>query len=68
MGESNQEQRKGERRFSWEQYEMLLRCSEKGEVGIKKWNEWREANPEEDGCDCKANTGVCNPTKRGVKY
>lgn len=30
------------------QYERLKRCSEKGEEGIKEWNEWRKQNPTED--------------------
>lgn len=33
---------KKERRFSQEQYEMLLRCSEK--ENMMKWNDWRKAN------------------------
>jgi Ion channel/Pentapeptide repeats (8 copies) len=37
---------KPERRFSQEQYDMLLRCSE--EQDITEWNEWREANPGEE--------------------
>jgi len=28
-------------RCDLDQYEMLKRCSEKGEEGIKEWNEWR---------------------------
>jgi len=31
-----------ERRFSQEQYDFLKECSEKGEEGIKEWNEWRK--------------------------
>lgn len=37
---------KTERRFSQEQYDMLLRCSAKKDM--TEWNKWREANPEED--------------------
>jgi hypothetical protein len=33
-----------ERRFSQEQYDMLLRCS--GKKDLTEWNEWREKNPE----------------------
>ncbi len=43
---SQPQQPEGERRFSQEQYEMLLRCSEK--KGIKEWNEWRKYNPDEN--------------------
>ena len=33
-----------EPRFSREQYDMLLRCSENGKEGITEWNKWRKAN------------------------
>ena len=46
QGKSKQQQRKGERRFSQEQYDMLLRCSEKKD--ISEWNHWRQNNPEEE--------------------
>lgn len=39
-----------ERRFSQKQYDFLKECSEKGEEGIKEWNEWREQNPADDIC------------------
>jgi uncharacterized protein YjbI with pentapeptide repeats len=32
-------------RFSQEQYDMLMRCSEKND--ITEWNEWREKNPDQ---------------------
>ncbi len=44
--EQQQERPKGERRFSQEQYDMLLRCSEKKD--ISEWNQWREDNPREE--------------------
>lgn len=34
---------KEEMKFSQEQYEMLLRCSEKKD--FTEWNEWRKNNP-----------------------
>ncbi len=37
---------KNELKFSQEQYDMLLRCSEKKD--LSEWNNWREANPEEE--------------------
>jgi len=40
------EDKKGERRFSQEQYEMLLRCSEKKDM--TEWNKWREEQPDEE--------------------
>jgi len=56
------------RRFSREQYEMLLRCSERGDV--REWNEWRKAHPEEEvlleGADFrKANLKGVDFRKRG---
>jgi len=41
-----QEQPKAEPKFSQEQYEMLLRCSEKKD--ITEWNEWRKQSGRED--------------------
>ena len=35
-------------RFDQWQYDFLRQCSEKGEEGIKEWNEWRKQNPEDD--------------------
>jgi len=46
--ESKNEKPKEERRFSPEQYEFLKECSEKGEEGIKEWNEWRKKHHDED--------------------
>ena len=43
---SQKEEPKEHRKFSQEQYEMLLRCSEKADM--REWNEWREANPGEE--------------------
>lgn len=37
---SEQEQQKEEQKFSKEQYEMLIRCSEKEDM--TEWNKWRE--------------------------
>lgn len=50
MTKSNsQDENKNERpRFSQEQYDFLKRCSEKGEEGIKEWNEWRKKHAKED--------------------
>ena len=45
MSENDNGGKKAERRFSQEQYEMLLRCSEKKD--ISEWNEWREDHPDE---------------------
>jgi len=62
MKQSDQEEGKPKRRFSEEQYQMLLRCSKKKDM--TEWNEWRKTRlpRPEDGCDCKANPDVCNPT------
>ncbi len=35
-------------RFDPDQYEFLKECSEKGEEGIKEWNEWRKKNANKD--------------------
>lgn len=40
--ESKNEKPKEKRRIDPEQYKFLKECSEKGEEGIKEWNEWRE--------------------------
>ncbi len=45
---SKKENVEGEQRFSQEQYDMLLRCSEKGHEGIKEWNEWVNKHESED--------------------
>jgi len=42
---SQKEEPKEDRRFSQKQYEMLLRCSEEGDMS--EWSEWRKANPSE---------------------
>ena len=46
MKQSDREENKPKQRFSEEQYQMLLRCSEKED--ITEWNEWRVNNPEKD--------------------
>jgi hypothetical protein len=46
MGEADKRKEKAGRRFSQEQYDMLLRCSERKDM--TEWNEWRKANPDED--------------------
>jgi len=48
MGESKpkSEEPEKKRRFSQEQYDMLLRCSQKKDV--TEWNEWRKENPDEN--------------------
>lgn len=46
MSKSNEKEEKPKRRFSEEQYEMLLRCSEKKD--IKEWEKWRDENLFED--------------------
>lgn len=37
---ANPQDPKGERRFSQEQYDMLLRCSQKKDM--TEWNQWRQ--------------------------
>lgn len=44
--EAKKEKAKEERRFSQEQYEILLRCSEKKD--ITEWNKWRKQNSRKD--------------------
>lgn len=46
MVESDKKQEKAKRKFSEEQYQMLLRCSEKKDM--TEWKEWRKNNPAED--------------------
>ena len=46
MGEADKKEDKKERRFSQEQYDMLLRCSEKKDM--TEWNEWRKEHPDKD--------------------
>ncbi len=46
MSGSNNEGKKKERRFSQEQYDMLLCCSKAGD--ITEWNEWRKEHPDEE--------------------
>jgi uncharacterized protein YjbI with pentapeptide repeats len=50
MGKSKSKEEKPEkeRRFSEEQYQMLLLCSERGDKGIAEWNQWRKENPKEE--------------------
>ena len=43
---SNRDEQRKNRRFSQEQYDMLLRCSEKKDM--TEWNEWRAENPNEE--------------------
>jgi len=43
--ESQEEPPKNERQFNQEQYDMLMRCSEKEDM--TEWNEWRKKNPKE---------------------
>lgn len=40
------EEKKKEPKFSQEQYEMLMRCSEKRDM--REWNDWRDKNPNEE--------------------
>ncbi len=35
-------------KFNQQQYDMLIKCSEKGSEGIAEWNKWREENPDEE--------------------
>lgn len=42
--ESKKEKQEKERMFSKEQYEILMRCSEKKDVA--EWNKWRKKNPD----------------------
>jgi len=46
MKQSGREENKPKRRFSEEQYQMLLRCS--GAKNMTEWNEWRVNNPKKD--------------------
>jgi len=46
--ESKNEKLKEGRRLSEGQYDFLKQCSEKGEEGIKEWNEWREENEDQE--------------------
>lgn len=46
-GESNKAEQ-AERHFDQWQYDFLKQCSEKGDEGIKEWNEWRRQNPLQD--------------------
>jgi uncharacterized protein YjbI with pentapeptide repeats len=46
MSKGDQDQGKLERRFSQEQYEMLLRCSAKKDT--TEWNEWRKQSGRKD--------------------
>jgi len=50
MDESKPKENKpqDQRRFSQEQYDFLKQCSEEGDEGIKKWNEWRKARLDMD--------------------
>ena len=45
MPENNSQEEKP-RRFNKEQYDILLRCSEKKD--ITEWNKWRKANQREE--------------------
>ena len=45
-----------ERKYSEEQYQMLLRCSEKKDV--TEWNEWRKDNPNEEILLCGVELGL----------
>jgi hypothetical protein len=44
--ESRSSKNTEKRRFSQEQYDMLIRCSEKKDMS--EWNDWRQQNPETD--------------------
>jgi uncharacterized protein YjbI with pentapeptide repeats len=46
MNEINENQSKPESRLDVEQYEMLLRCSQKKDT--IEWNQWRKQNPRKD--------------------
>lgn len=46
MTNQNSNSKDGQRRFSQEQYEMLLRCS--GKKDMIEWNEWREENEDKE--------------------
>jgi len=48
MGKSGEKQDKVELRFSQEQHDMLMRCSQK--KSMTEWNEWRKKNPDKDVC------------------
>jgi uncharacterized protein YjbI with pentapeptide repeats len=44
-GQSESQEKQPGRRFSQEQYDMLIRCSEK--KGMTEWNDWRRKHPNE---------------------
>jgi len=46
MGEFDQKEDKPERRFSQQQYQMLLHCSQKRDM--TEWNEWRKQSGRRD--------------------
>ncbi len=46
MSESEAKSHQPERKFNQEQYDMLIRCSEKKDM--TEWNKWREANLTEE--------------------
>ena len=50
MNQQNQqsEEQKEKPKFNHWQYKYLKLCSQKGDVGIKRWNEWREKKPDKE--------------------
>jgi uncharacterized protein YjbI with pentapeptide repeats len=66
MGKSDKNMGKQERRFNQEQYDMLLRCSEKKDM--TEWNKWREKSPTEDVLLEGAHLGHANLENVNLKY
>ena len=58
MKQSDREENKPKRRFSEEQYQMLLRCSEKKDT--TEWNEWRKVHWGKDILLEGADLSECN--------
>ncbi len=52
-GQTESQKKQSERKFSQEQYEMLLHCSQKRDIA--EWNQWRKEHPGEEILLEKAN-------------
>ena len=48
--DDSREARDQKPRLDDSQYKRLKECSEKGDEGIREWNQWREEHPSEDVC------------------
>ncbi len=47
MSQQHEEQNKKQKFNHW-QYKFLKLCSEKGDEGVKKWNNWRKRHPDKE--------------------